>query len=197
MMWYMDGFSHKSRGGFRHAKQMSIKPERPPGHYNPHDTCDYLKYENVTECLQKEFFFDSNEKDIFIFSLGAFFSFFGGYDPLVNTEAWLNGSAIAFCSHLENSGFKGKVYRVVAARYTFGHFHKNDALDRHNRILWDIWGPNSTVCPSAAFWYTVDQYSINFDREMLYYEDHIHFQGTPLSTAAAYQILDHFCFSDT
>jgi hypothetical protein len=213
-MQFMDGFDYTNRNGFPYFRQKdAVTGEEFTGYMmdknltNPrrvNKPFDVKEIEGQTwwaddNCIQhttrtclKEFFKDSKEEDILIFTLGMSYLVFpegpgktlGGVD----TQQWLRASASAFRAHIA-SVFKGQVYHVSLAQPNLGGYHgyMKPFLEQVNFELVDVWNTGSEDKP----WYVIDQWAINQGRSYMY-NDHLHFNG-PLTHAMLHQVLNLQC----
>lgn len=217
---YMDGFDYTNRSGFpfyRHRVmedgKYTLKTGRLPDRNStygmrPNDLAhtktsfgedDSCILKSMRACL-REFFADSKEDDVLIFTQGTSYPLpskeevaaqelkaLAG-EPQLDMQAWLTASASAFQAHVAAT-FKGQVFQVMTAQL---HSRKSEAsltpmMHRVNDLLYTLWQGSSEDRP----WHTIDQWAINQDREYMY-NDHVHFNG-PLSHATLYQMLNELC----
>ena len=214
---WVDGFDYGDRGGFpyHYHKKINSTVNTPYFYYPDHglhiqtgdDSC---RNKRVRTCLEN-FFINSTEKDVLVFSFGM------AYVPIhppensnqrqfrlwtweeeqnsnistLNTRLWLTASAVNFYRHLSVT-FKGSMFRMTMSPVR--DFDKNvyirydsKVLKKIDDIVAEFMQPGSEQVPL----YTIDQWAINETRLHLY-EDSMHFNGN-LPYATLHQVLNEIC----
>ncbi len=210
---FMDGFDYSNRHGFPFVRQKKSDGTLFTGNFyndtkvitsplafpvNPYAPIN-MGWWADDNCIQKptrtclrDFFKDSTEHDVLIFTLGMSYVVKpgGGEPPLnyIDMRAWLTASAAAFRGHV-GATFKGQVFRVSLAQPNTAGYMKGfePFFYEINKVEEAVWSVGSEEKP----WYTIDQWAINEGRSHMY-QDHLHFNG-PLTHATLHQMLNELC----